>query len=285
VTQTGSDHNQPAGEPLIGEGVTAGIVRIGDTVRRPARPFTATIQAFLAHLHSAGFTGAPIPLGIDGQGREVLSFVPGDIPRKPLPPETATDDVLIALARLIHALHDAAQGWTPPPGAIWGGIPGSDALALPPVEGQPELVSHRDYCPGNVVFRDGRPAALIDFDLAQPTTRLYDIANAIWWWAPLRDPQDRAPAFADLDIPHRVSVFAGAYGMTGRQRHDLVPLAMRMARRYHLTARAAAEADPVFRRFWDEGAKDEIPRAKAWLQQTGPAIIAQLTAATPGRHP
>jgi hypothetical protein len=96
VTQTGSDHNQPAGEPLIGEGVTAGIVRIGDTVRRPARPFTATIQAFLAHLHSAGFTGAPIPLGIDGQGREVLSFVPGDIPRKPLPPETATDDVLIA---------------------------------------------------------------------------------------------------------------------------------------------------------------------------------------------
>jgi hypothetical protein len=37
----------------------------------------------------------------------------------------------------------------------------------------------------------------------------------------------------------------------------------------------------VFRRFWDEGAKDEIPRAQAWLQQTGPAIIAQLTAATP----
>ena len=80
-------------------------------------------------------------------------------------------------------------------------------------------------------------------------------------------------------------MFAGAYGMTGQQRHDLVPLAMRMARRYHLTARAAAEADPVFRRFWDEGAKDEIPRAQAWLQQTGPAIIAQLTAATPGRHP
>ena len=49
--------------------------------------------------------------------------------------------------------------------------------------------------------------------------------------------------------------------------------------------RAAAEADPVFRRFWDEGAKDEIPRAQAWLQQTGPAIIAQLTAATPGRRP
>jgi hypothetical protein len=75
-------------EPLIGDGVTAGIVRIGDTVHRPVRPFTRTIQAYLAHLHEAGFTAAPIPLGIDGQGREVLSYVPGDIPRNPLPPET-----------------------------------------------------------------------------------------------------------------------------------------------------------------------------------------------------
>ena len=36
-------------EPLAGDGVTPGIVRIGDTVRRPVRPFTATIQAYLAH--------------------------------------------------------------------------------------------------------------------------------------------------------------------------------------------------------------------------------------------
>jgi hypothetical protein len=54
------------------------VVRVGDTVRRPARPSTATVQAYLAHLHCAGFTGAPVPLGIDDQGREVLSFVPGD---------------------------------------------------------------------------------------------------------------------------------------------------------------------------------------------------------------
>jgi hypothetical protein len=33
------------GEPLIGDGVTEGIVRIGDTVRRPLSPFSLTIQA------------------------------------------------------------------------------------------------------------------------------------------------------------------------------------------------------------------------------------------------
>jgi aminoglycoside phosphotransferase (APT) family kinase protein len=285
VSSTDSDDPGNSGEPLTGDGVTPGIVRIGDTVRRPVRPFTLTVQAYLTHLQQAGFTAAPVPLGIDEQGREILTYVPGDVPREPLPPETAGEDVLIALAWLIRALHEASAGWSPPPDAVWGGIPGAGTVAVPPADGEPELVSHRDYCPGNVVFRGGLPAALIDFDLAKPTTRLYDIVNALWWWAPLRDPRDRAPAFTGSDIPHRAAVFADAYGMTAQQRQDLVPLAIRMARRYNLTARAAADADPVFRRFWEQGAKDELPRAKAWLQQIGPAIAARLTATTQHRHP
>lgn len=130
-------------EPLAGDGVTPGIVRIGDTVRRPVRPFTATVQAYLAHLHLAGFTAAPAPLGVDEQGREVLTFVPGDVPREPLPAEIAGEDVLAALARLVRRLHDAAQGWvprparsgaaspapTPSPSRPWTGNPSSSATA------------------------------------------------------------------------------------------------------------------------------------------------------------
>ena len=280
MTSTGRNGPHDNGEPLTGDGVTPGIVRIGDTVRRPVRPFTRTVQAYLAHLHQAGFTAAPVPLGTDDQGREILSFVPGDVPRNPLPPETAGEDVLAALARLIRALHEASAGWTPPPDAAWGGIPRPAGTALTVVDEPPELVSHRDYCPGNVVFRDGLPAALIDFDLTRPTTRLYDIANALWWWAPLRDPRDRTPAFTGLDIPRRAAVFADAYQMTARQRQDLTPLMIRMARRYHLSARAAADANPVFRRFWEQGAKDELPRAEAWLEQAAPAIAERLTAGT-----
>src|SRR5436190_15917106 len=141
------------GELLTGDGVTQGIVRIGGTVRRPLRPFSLTVQAYLAHLRDAGFTGAPLPLGVDEQGREVLSFVPGDVPRNPLPPETASDDVLVALARLIRALHGASAGFEPPPGAVWGGTPAN----VGQITERAELVSHRDYYPGNVVFRDGLP--------------------------------------------------------------------------------------------------------------------------------
>jgi hypothetical protein len=76
-----------------------------------------------------------------------------------------------------QGIDEASAGWAPPPDAVWGGTP---ATVGQPITEPTKLVSHRDYYPGNVVFRDGLPVALIDFDLAKPTTRLYDIANALW---------------------------------------------------------------------------------------------------------
>jgi hypothetical protein len=264
--------------PLAGGDTTPGVVRVGDTVRRPTRPYTATVQAYLAHLHSAGFTGAPVPLGIDDQGREVLSYVAGDVPHRPLPAETAGDDVLAGLARLIRQLHDAAQGWVPPPDAVW--MPVTRPGGPPPVDGDPELVGHRDYCPGNVVFRQGLPAALIDFDLARPTSRLYEVANALFWWGPLRDPVDRDPAFVHADVLHRGAVFADAYGMSAELRRELVPMAQRMAHRFYVNTRAAAERDPVYRRdVWESRARDIWLRIEAWLKDEGPAITTRLLAA------
>ncbi|GAA2119564.1 site-specific integrase [Actinomadura napierensis] len=36
-------------------------------------------------------------------------------------------------------------------------------------------------------------AALIDFDLARPTTQVYNIANALYWWAPAPAPPGPNP--------------------------------------------------------------------------------------------
>ncbi len=268
------------GEPLTGGSETQGIVRIGDTVRRPLRPFSLTVQAYLAHLHDAGFAGAPLPLGVDEQGREVLSFVLGDVARWLPPEETAGEQVLVALAQLICSLHEASAGWVPPPDAVWSGSPSNTGR---PITEPTELVSHRDYAWGNVVFRGGLPAALIDFDLARPTTRLYDIANALWYWAPLRDPRDRPPALADADVPHRVAVFADAYGMTAQQRAGLMPLAVDMVRRYHEDSHASAELNPVWRKAWEERGglggtpgKVYLPRAEEWVREKAPAITARI---------
>jgi hypothetical protein len=181
---------------------------------------------------------AVLPTEPGGRNGKVARWLPSA--------ETAGDHVLAALARLVRALHEASAGWVPPPGAVWGG---SSANAGRITE-RTELVSHRDYALGNVVFRGGLPAALIDFDLAKPMTRLYDIANALWYWAPLRDPRDRPPVLADADIPRRAAVFADTYGMTARQRAELAPLAVDMVRRYHEDSRASADLDPVWRKAW-----------------------------------
>jgi len=64
--------------------------------------------------------------------------------------------------------------------------------------------------------------------------------------------------------------------MTARQRARLASFAVDMARRYHEDSRISAGLDPVYRRLWEDGAKDELPRAEAWLRQAAPAITARL---------
>jgi aminoglycoside phosphotransferase (APT) family kinase protein len=261
--------------PLSVDGVTH-VVRVGRTVRRPVRPFTRTVQCFLAHLHAHGFSSAPEPLGFDAEGREVLSFIEGDVPVEPLPDYATTDCVLVDLAAMLRDLHGAAESFTMPSDALWGSIPGNPPAGVVPLFEEPELVSHQDYCPGNVVFNSGRPTALIDFDLARPTTRVADLVNALYWWAPLLDPLDRAPSLVDADIPRRVRLFADAYDMTADMRVRVVPLAMRRARNATLTMRSAAQVDPVFRRWWDQGVGDRLLRAEAWLLGEGDGITKQL---------
>lgn len=264
-----------AEETLASEGVTH-VVRVGQTVRRPARPFTATIQAYLSYVRSRGFIDCPEPLGFDHEGREVLSYVAGDVPVEPLPAYAATSEALEVLGTLIRRLHDAADGWVPPTDAAWSGPPGARPAGVVPLFDEPELVSHMDYCPGNVVFEGGLPTAFIDFDLARPTTRVADLANALYWWAPLVDPVDRAPSLATADVTARVRAFADAYGMTREQRAEVVAVANRAVANSALTSRAAAEVDPVFRRWWDEGLKDRMPRTVEWLAKESEALRAAL---------
>lgn len=124
-------------EQVLAEGGVTHVVRVGDTVRRPVRPFTATIQSFLHHLWVQGINFVPEPLGYDEQGREVLRFVPGDVPVEPLPDWATTETVLAELARLVRRLHDAAAGWVPPPDAVWGSIPDVPPVELPPLFDEP----------------------------------------------------------------------------------------------------------------------------------------------------
>src|SRR5262249_62036998 len=111
------DHADDAEEPLPGGNVSAGVVRVGDTVRRPAGPHTPAVHALLGYLHAAGFEGAPRPLGIDDRGREVLTFVPGTVPWPDRFDLLEPRQRLARAARLIREFHDAVAGFVAPASA------------------------------------------------------------------------------------------------------------------------------------------------------------------------
>ena len=66
--------------PLQGGRITPGVVRVGQTVRRPPRLTAEFVHALLEHLAAVGFDGAPHFLGTDEKGRDILSYIEGEVP-------------------------------------------------------------------------------------------------------------------------------------------------------------------------------------------------------------
>ncbi len=163
------------------------VVRIGDTVRRPAGPYSSAVHALLTHLERVGFEGAPRFLGVDGQGRSIVDYLDGDVAMPPYPAWSADDDLFDSVAELQHRYHQAVATFDPDPALTWNPL-----LAQPDPHAQrgPLLVGHNDLCLENVVVRDGRAVALIDFDMAAPVERAWDLAVALRHWVPVRADGD-----------------------------------------------------------------------------------------------
>jgi hypothetical protein len=265
--------------PLTGGDVTEGLVRAGDTVRRALGRNAPYVHALLEHLEAVGFEGAPRYLGVDTAGREVLTFVEGEVAGRPHPDWIADERRLVSIGRLVRAYDDATLGFRVPAGVLCD--PGlAYPAGLPPEpDHEPEIIAHLDITPENLVFREGAAYALIDFDLARPAARVDELYNAMLWWGPLNEPQDVAPALRGVNVPRRCRMLADAYGMTERDRLRLVEVAVLRTRRSWFVMKHRAELDGGgWQRMWDEGVGDIIKRREAWLDRNGAAVEAALTA-------
>jgi Ser/Thr protein kinase RdoA (MazF antagonist) len=229
--------------PLAGGNVSDGVVRVGDTVRRPAGPWTPAVHALLSHLHDVGFDGAPRPLGLDELGREVLTFAPGRTIWPDRFDEVGPAARLARVAHLIRAFHDAVARFTPPPDAAW-------QVVIPPEDdGGGEIIAHHDLAPWNLVT-DGDAWTFIDWDGAGPGSRLWDLAYAVRAFVPL----SADPAWQRSDAAARVRVFADAYGLDEEQRRRLAPMLARRSRAmYDLLAHGRATGTQPWARLWADG--------------------------------
>lgn len=161
------------GEVLSGGNLNS-VVRIGDTVRRQVGTWSRVVHQLLLHLEERGFEGTPRFLGIDEQGREVLSFLPGNVGFMSY---IWQDSALIEAARLLRRFHDTTQDFKAPLDANW-------QWSYPDVR-RHEVICHVDFAPYNIVFREQKPYRLIDFDFVGPGPRLWDLAMAAYWFVPL----------------------------------------------------------------------------------------------------
>lgn len=251
---------------------TRGVVRVGDTVRRP--PMRVAVRALLGHLETVGFAGAPRHLGIDEQGRDILTWIDGEVPLPPYPAWALTDRALASVGRLLRAYHEAAAGFRVPEGASWSGE-WSDPGGGP-------VICHNDVFPENTVFRDGEVVALIDFDMAAPGRPWWDLAVVAEEWAPLHAPGARLSTPDALDAVPRVGLLAEAYGLPAGSAEEFLDVVAEVKAQSTASMRAqAAAGDPV----WVEHLattrfEERVEADGRWLADVRPDLIAEVTRRT-----
>lgn len=232
---------QPTAEMPLQGGTTPGVVRVGDTVRRPPHRRSEYVHTLLRHLSAAGFDGAPRVLGIDEHGREILSYIDGTVHES----GALSDTQLASAARLIRRFHDATAGT-----ALAGGA---------------QVVLHGDLGPHNTVFVGERAVALIDWDDGvKPGPRVHDVGHAVWCFADIG--ADGGPLERQA---HRARVVCDAYGWPDpAEVIDEIAVRFGRARADHL-AHGRAKAVAIFAGYL------------AWMDTHAPTLTRLMAAVPP----
>jgi thiamine kinase-like enzyme len=201
-------------EVVLAGGNSSKVVKVGKTVHRDLKPQSAFVHALLQHLEKVGFEHAPSFLGIDEQNREILSFLEGEDGNYPLRPYMMTEEMLVEVAQLIRRFHDCTQDFVIPEGSVFG----QDVM------GEREVICHNDFAPYNCIFKDNHLAGIIDFDIAAPGTRLWDIAYAVYRFAPLTNVAHSKECGWDagVDKERRLKLFCDTYGLDSEERLRLI---------------------------------------------------------------
>ena len=256
-SQTLQAGGRPTDGPLPGATANRGlVVRVGDTVLRPTAPCRHATHALLAHLAAVGFDGAPRVLAVTAS-TEMLTYMHGQAAVPPLPEDTLTDAALVSVAELLRRYHAAVASFDPA-GHRW---------PRPiPARFRTGLVSHNDVHPANLVFREGRAVALIDFDWAGPGSATWDFAAAARYWAPLADDRDVADNRQGRALERfRIFLHASELSRAGRRQvaeavvanHDWT---------YAIVTEAAAAGHQGFADHWRLVA-GPVGRARRWCQR------------------
>ena len=225
---------------LLG-GRTAGAVRVGETIHKPTQRWTPGVRAVLDHLEGVGFEGAPRALGVDDQGRQVLSYLVGETvgEQRPWPDWVRSDTALVQVGAWLRRLHDATASFVPPEDTAWfAGQSWRPGL----------VIGHHDAAPYNVVWRGERLVGFVDWDIAGPSSPELDLAFVALTWVPMQARRVAAEQgfVAFDDRSRRLHLLLDAYRYDG----DRAAFGAAIAGRARVNAagidRLAGGGDPMY---------------------------------------
>lgn len=253
-------------ERLSGGNVSI-VHRNGNYVYRTQKEGSMHIHQWLRHLESKQLSGVPRFIGIDERGREVLTYLEGETADYPLKSYMWSNEAIQDVARLMRRLHDASTDfeWS----SDWS-----------PIDNTPrplEVICHNDFAVYNTIFHKGKASGIIDFDLAAPGPRAWDIVYALYTFVPLsRRHQAESGEVIDYDAirddetyKERVSLFLEAYGWDDCKEELFKMLQLRIEALCLLMKRKASEGDIAFIKMMDKGHYDHYQEELRFIQTHG----------------
>jgi thiamine kinase-like enzyme len=254
-------------EEILTGGNVSTVHRSGNTVRRELKKDSPKIHKLLTHLENKGFSYAPKFLGIDEKRREILSFIEGKAGNYPLKEYMWSNDVLKEIAKMQRLYHDAVSDFSFD--NSWESIDNTP---------QPfEVLCHNDFAIYNIIFNHEKPVGIIDFDLAAPGPRLWDIAYTLYTCVPLSRLYHSETGEAvyynplkDADrIKQRVKLFFESYGIEGMEKGFLEMALLRVEGLCKTMQRKAKEGDIAFQKMIDEGHYDHYQKELQFIREHG----------------
>lgn len=238
-----------------------GAALVDGTVRRPVRGWTHTVHDLLSFLEVCDFPGAPRVVGVDGRGREMLTYLQGRTVGhlQPWPAWTHSGEALDQVGGWLGDYHHVVADYIPPRDAVWR-------------EGQPWqpglIVGHGDPAPYNAVWNDAGLVGFIDWDNAGPVTPEDDLAWVAFSWVPLhaRAVVMREGFTAFSARRSRLERLLTAYGWQGTTQDLVQRVDARIHHQITVMRATAAKGDPAYRDMLVRGLDGHLESARRDLQ-------------------
>jgi hypothetical protein len=243
--------------------------RQGDVILRPVRPWTSSVHALLAALRRYGFAAAPLPVGLDAVWERV-TYLPGTTGDLDDCIEMRSELALRSAGSLLRRYHDCS--------ALFLRDLAADRIWQLPARAPVEVICHGDFAPYNVVLNDGEVTSIIDFETAHPGPRRWDLAYAVYRWAPLSSEIGVEGLNRLDDQIRRARILVDVYELSIVERRSLPEIIIaRLETLLAFMERQASRGVERYRRNIEEGHDRIYHRDIAYVSKWSPEIAAGLS--------